>query len=77
MRDTRKDSVYFDNYLDYQYSRIKKKTASPAKKYRKIWLKLPIKFPMANKPKTRPDWTNKGSLLFIFINPSPKWLKLN
>lgn len=27
MRDTRKDSVYFDNYLDYQYSRIKKKTA--------------------------------------------------
>lgn len=27
MRDTRKDSVYFDKYLDYQYSRIEKKTA--------------------------------------------------
>lgn len=27
MRDTRKDSVYFEKYLDYQYSRIEKKTA--------------------------------------------------
>lgn len=27
MRDTRKDSAYFEKYLDYQYSRIEKKTA--------------------------------------------------
>lgn len=27
MRDTRKDKVYFEKYLDYQYSRIEKKTA--------------------------------------------------
>lgn len=27
MRDTRKDSAYFEKYLDYQFSRIEKKTA--------------------------------------------------